>query len=106
MSFHWTITRSVLDDVFEERLRQHLKWGEQNHPDGIGGAGRETYEAIAKQSCERAARDGRVTYAHIFEEEAAEVLAARNPQDLRTELIQVAAVCCAWVEKLSREGAI
>ncbi len=91
-------------DVFVERLHQDARWGEQNHPDGTGGGGRNTWCAIARNSCDRATREGRLTWAHILDEEAAEVLAETNKKKLYIELCQTSAVCVAWMEKLRREG--
>jgi len=36
-------------------------------------------------------------HAHVFEEEAMEVLAEEDPVKLRVELIQVMAVCAKWI---------
>lgn len=69
-------------------------------PDGTGGAGRNTYTTIARNACDRAEREARLTHAHVFEEEAAEVLSETDTAKLRTELIQVAAVCLKWIEDI------
>ncbi|WP_236738615.1 hypothetical protein [Mycobacteroides abscessus] len=59
----------------------------------------------AKFMCEDAFKKGEGTYAHILVEEVSEAIeAATLGQGLRDELIQVAAVAVAWVEKLDREG--
>lgn len=102
--FEWWVTRDCLDDVFKEREQQHLKWGRQDHADGTGGGGRDTWETIARNSCDRATREGRLTWAHILDEEAAEALAETDKERLYIELTQVAAVAVAWLEKLRREG--
>lgn len=62
-------------------------------PDGAPTSGHKTYETIARNSCERAHREGRLTHADVFEEEAAEVLAAETVAERRRELVQVAAMC-------------
>lgn len=80
-------------------------------PDGTGGAGRKTYETIAKNACDRADREGRCTWAHVPEEETAEALAETDPIKLRAELIQVSAVALHWAyildmrEKTKTKGA-
>lgn len=117
------VNTTVLTEVADERARQDAKWGEQNHPDvdhvlmtREGGASparmAEHYElptaGRAKFLCDQAADFGQVTYAHILIEEVAEVVEAAtraSVTELRAELIQVAAVAVAWVEKLDREAA-
>lgn len=99
----------VLTDVLHERARQDAKWGEQNHPDGTG-----PLEAIdhigvtaehARKLCDQEHRAGRGTWAHIAVEELAEALEAADPADLRTELVQTAAVLVAWIEAIDRRAA-
>jgi hypothetical protein len=98
---------SVLAEVHQERSRQDAKWGEQNHPDGTGiTPSISRYEAdVARSECDTAFAEGRGTYKHILLEEVYEALAESDKAKLRTELIQVAAVATAWVEKLDREAA-
>lgn len=115
-------TQGVLAEVLAERQRQEAKWGEQNHPDfdqtlltRPGGCDEERMamqyevptEARGKQLCQGAFEKKQGTYAHILVEEVAEAVGACNapPAKLREELIQVAAVAVAWVEKLDREAA-
>lgn len=93
----------VLSEVFEERARQDEKWGEQNHPDGTGGPLDVHVVETYKFLCERATANGSLRWQHILQEEVAEVCAATG-QDLRGELIQVAAVCVAWVECIDRRA--
>lgn len=106
------IDRLVLAEVYAERCRQDAKWGEQNHPDGTGPnlvwayTGPAAYVAdTAKSECQRLSDEGLVTYADIFLEEVAEAFAESDPNKLRTELIQCAAVAVAWVEKIDRDQA-
>ena len=98
-----SLTPLVLDRVDIERFRQDQKWGEQNHPDGTGGCSQQYWAGVARRDCDRAFAEGRGTYRHILEEEVAEALAESDPEKLKAELIQVAAVAVAWVEKLIRE---
>ena len=105
----------VLAEVFEERLRQDDKWGEQNHPDfdrqvldwskpmihdhyGILQA------QYAKFNCDNAFRSGRPDWISVLIEEVSEVLDCvdRPVSELRDELIQVAAVAVSWVEAIDR----
>ena len=99
-----TPTLSILAEVLAERVRQDAKWGEQNHPDGTGLRADAAMAALAKADCDRAARDGELTYRHILDEEVCEAFAETDPAKLRVELVQVAAVAVAWIEKLDRTG--
>ncbi|QDM56629.1 hypothetical protein SEA_BIG3_47 [Mycobacterium phage Big3] len=94
---------SALTAVETELGRQDGKWGEQNHPDGTGDALFKDLAELAKISCDQAAISGSVTYRHILLEEVWEAMAESDKEKLKTELVQVAAVAVAWVEKLIRE---
>lgn len=96
----------IFEEIAAERRRQIEKFPEEEDglPDGTGGGGRETWERIARQSCERAAREGTLTNTHIFDEETAEAMAATERPKLREELVQVAAVCVKWVQQIDREA--
>ena len=96
----------VLNDIRAERARQDAKWGEQNHPDGTGRSGDPLVAEVVKADCDRAARNGMLTYRHILDEEVAEAFAERDPAKLRAELVQVAAVAVAWIEKIDRDVAV
>jgi hypothetical protein len=95
------MSRRVLGEVEQERARQDLKWGEQNHPNGTGADYEELADA-ARAQCDSAARLGAVTWRHILLEEVCEASAEEDDDNLREELIQVAAVCVAWVEAIDR----
>lgn len=73
-------------------------------PDGKTAEARKTYEKIAKLACERAAREGRLTHAHVFEEECAEALAADTVEERRKELVQVAAMCLKQIWDIDTRG--
>lgn len=113
----------ILREVREERAAQDEKWGEQNHPNGTGGEpGIEpfgycdaadladwlahpspgTLAGFMRHRCEVMFSQGGGTYEAILTEEWAEALSEPDPVKLRAELIQVAAVAVAWVEKLDR----
>jgi hypothetical protein len=97
-----TITR----DVVVERVRQIMKFPKEQRglPDGTGVQGYKTMAEIAKLSCDRAQREGRLTHAHLLEEEAYEALAEDDPVKLREELVQVAAVAFKWIAELDRRA--
>lgn len=112
-------TTGVLDEVFDERERQHAKWGEQNHPDGTGGEPsatrslsdvealreiRRRHAAETKRLCDAAAAEGRCTWRLILREEVDEAVAEDDPEKLRAELIQVAAVAVSWIEAIDRRA--
>lgn len=92
----------VLDEVREERARQHAKWGLQTHRDGTGGASEQLAAAVAKAVCDAALRAKDCTWALILNEEVREAFAETDAAKLRAELIQVAAVAVQWVEAIDR----
>lgn len=103
---------SVVLEVLDERMSQHAKWGQQNWPDFPADitdlAKRADFFGIptedeAKADCEVAFEKHRGTYGHILVEEVAEVFGTTDQASLRQELIQCAAVCTAWVEKIDRD---
>lgn len=96
------LTAEVLEEVAAERTRQDAKWGEQNHPDGTGKSIFADYAGIAKRRCDSAAKSGKLTWAHILEEEFWEALAEDGEEALRMELIQAIAVGVGWVEAIDR----
>lgn len=80
------VRRSLLAEVNAERDRQDAKWG------GIPGI-----ERLDDH-----------TYAAVLGEEFGEVCKAwleRDSDELRIELIQVAAVALAWAEEIANAGA-
>ncbi len=93
----------LLGRVYAERQAQLAKWGRQSHPNG-------TSEALgylataAKHRCDRAVREGNLTWLDILMEEVYEASEATEPGHLSEELIQVAAVCLAWVEDIATHG--
>lgn len=106
---------AILHEIADERIRQDDKWGEQNHPDGTGTtwiedlmpfAWREDRAAhialLAKAQCQREARTGRSTWRGIALEEIAEAFAETDPELLRAELVQAAAVLVNWIGAIDR----
>lgn len=85
-------TLSVSVEVVQERARQNALWGEQNHDSGTWALilGEEFGEA-----CEAALGARFSTNA---------LKAKDHANNLRSELIQVAAVAQAWVEAIDREA--
>ncbi|MDP4506857.1 NUDIX hydrolase [Nonomuraea turcica] len=102
----------VLAEVAAERAAQDERWGMQELPDGTGGARTTAESDLARQETETAApygedggdevpariRDQR----HVLAEEVLEAFAEADPDRLRAELIQVAAVAVKWAQALDR----
>lgn len=110
--------KNVFTEITIEMLNQIEKWGEQNHPcldqtllNRNGGCSIERMtleyeiptENRAKLLCDSAFKRGQVTYAHIAIEEMSEVVSAFDIHKRRVELIQLAAVCVSWIEKIDRD---
>lgn len=113
----------IMKEISLERDAQDEKWGEQSHPDGTGEDNLELlvpyYETafngeLAVVSATQLREEMRArtelafsqdsgTYEMILTEEWAEVLAESDPYKLRKELIQLAAVAVAWIQKLDRD---
>jgi len=110
--------KNVLEEVQLERDRQDKKWGQQNHPclDQVllnreGGCTQlrmaQNYsipsEVMGKQTCDRRFDVGTGTWADIAIEEMCEIVGEFDPVKRREEIIQLAAVCVAWAEKIDRD---
>lgn len=110
----WTSgCRRVLGEVFEERVLQEKRYGDvndmledgtgewvewlkpysHNHAQEIEGFFRDDYEAYQMQH-------GKPTWMHLVREEVAEAFQESDPERLAEELIQVAALCVSWVERI------
>lgn len=110
-------THRILDQVWDERDRQDLKWGpNQAHPFialGVSGPRMtEFYDLptvdMAKERCDRRHKNGIGTWVDILIEEVCEAVdafAQASPAEARVELVQVAAVAVAIVEAIDRDGA-
>lgn len=97
--------REILDLIAAERKRQDEKWGVQDHPDGTSHLLRKTTE-IKRAVCQAAFAGQRGSWRVILDEEVAEAAAEEDPVKLKQELIQVAAVCVAWIESIDRRSAV
>ncbi|MFD5509148.1 hypothetical protein ACFWIB_15405 [Streptomyces sp. NPDC127051] len=94
--------KAFAEELDAERGRQLAKFGDQRHPDGTGRPGDDGLSARARRVCEKAAANRSLTWRQILHEEVREALAESDPAKLRAELIQVAAVCAAWVSDLDQ----
>ena len=110
--------KKIFIEIIDERLRQDEKWGQQDIPclDEVllkrkGGCTTQVMTEIyeiptenrAKQICDINFKRGSGTFAHIAIEEMCEVVSAFDIHERRKELIQLAAVCVAWLEKIDRD---
>ncbi|MFJ2034138.1 hypothetical protein [Streptosporangium sp. NPDC087985] len=93
----------VLADVEAERVAQDAMWGWQEHPDGTGPE-RTAAADQAKRDLEEANAQGGVTWRHILHEEVLEAFAEDDPEALRAELVQVAAVAVKWIQALDQRA--
>lgn len=105
-------TTTVLNDVRNERREQYRRYGtNDNLQDGTGpntrwlgpytGAPANLIEADLRADYEDYEEEtGNPTWVHLVREEMAEAFCEDDPARLRDELIQIAALCVAWVEKL------
>jgi hypothetical protein len=104
-------TQEVLRSVLEERRRQFDKYG--TNADTEDGTGPETrwlgpftgfsaagIEAVLRADYLDFEEEQPVTWVHLVREEVAEAFAESDPERLEAELIQVAALCVSWVEKI------
>jgi hypothetical protein len=95
----------VLAEVQAERERQDAKWGEQNLLDGTGGSGALYVADRYRSVVDEALKTDSATWRDVFLEEAYEALAESEPERLRAELVQVAAVCVKWIAAIDRRQA-
>lgn len=94
----------IAGEIIAERSRQDAKWGEQNHRNGTGGRGSNVQAEALRKLCDDRFRRGEGAWSDILMEEVGEAFAEDDPARLRVELIQVAAVCAAWVECIDRRS--
>ncbi|MFI1562159.1 NUDIX hydrolase [Streptomyces sp. NPDC020490] len=92
-------------DVDAERQRQLAKFGDQHHPDGTGSKSQQDDAERARRWCQDAFGSGYGTWVDILTEEVVEAYAERDRARLRAELVQVAAVCAAWIADLDSRPA-
>ncbi|TMR89003.1 NUDIX domain-containing protein [Nonomuraea basaltis] len=74
----------------------------QELPDGTGGERTVAESDLARRETEAAAGEGVLTWRHVLAEEVLEAFAESDPDRLRAELIQVAAVAAKWAQALDR----
>jgi hypothetical protein len=92
--------KAFAEEIDAERQRQLAKFGEQHHPDGTGLPVYQHSANRYREHADRAAASGVLAWRDVLLEEVYEALAESHTADLRAELLQVAAVCQAWVHDL------
>lgn len=109
-------TMAVLQDVIRERVRQTEEYGD--NADLEDGTSPDTcwllpFTTASATVIESTLRDdyvdfeedaGKPTWVHLIREEVAEAFQESDPKRLAAELIQVAALCVSWVEKIDARG--
>lgn len=104
-------TARVLLDVAAERTRAEELFPDQHLPDGtpenahrIGAAKAlelaEHTRDMFRKVCQDKAAHGTVTWWDVVREEFYEAGAETNPQNLRDELVQLAAMVVRWIEDI------
>ena len=105
----------VISDLANEVERAELKFGRQLEMPSFAtmsltrlGARNPFYgmptEEVAKMECQGAAEQGWCTWGHVLAEEVAEAYNAPTLEELRAELIQVAAVALRWCEAIDHQA--
>lgn len=97
--------RNFAELVDAERARQIEKFGDQRHPILRGRSNQELFEHLAQAMRNTNDDPEQICWITILLEEAYEAGAELDPAKLRTELVQIAAVCQAIITDLDRPGA-
>lgn len=107
----------IMQEILEERYKQDLKWGQQNHP-CLDQAIKKNPHFDGERMCQEykipsqerikfttdiKAKRGDLTWADIALEEFSEVVSEFDIYKRRKELIQLTSVCVAWIEKIDRD---
>ena len=95
-----------LADIVEERFKQIVKFGNPSLKDGTRMWPYADAAALhnRRHEWEVANALGELTWRHVLAEEVAEAFNESDPVALRSELVQCAAVCVAWIEDLDRRS--
>ncbi|UOF80379.1 hydrolase domain protein [Caudoviricetes sp.] len=98
--------KQILGEIETERERQALLWGDQSHLPEVNDfalIGIDTEEKV-KREYRLASQSGEVSFALILREEFVEALRAETPETRREELVQVAAFCLQWIERIDDDS--
>lgn len=107
MSYPRLFTTPGLGDFAEEldaeRARQLAKFGDQRHRDGASTfTNVDLCRTLAEQMRLVNADPAELSWTTILLEEVYEAGAETDPARIRAELVQVAAVCAAWISDIDR----
>ena len=96
--------KCIYELIEEEVKRQQDLWGEQNHPDvpELNGWDWEAKAYSWKQENALRNTTGKLAWDGNLLEEVYEALAESDPEKLKTELVQVAAVAVTWIKCIER----
>src|SRR5688572_25664360 len=92
--------KKFAEAIDAERQAQLAKFGDQKHPDGTGLPVHEHAARRYRDQADRNAQSGVLAWRDVLLEEVYEALAEKDPAALKTELLQVAAVCAAWIHDI------
>ena len=91
----------IFSEIDEEMNRADAKFGPQYElPWGTGGVIFPSYRNTARKQCQDAAESGTCSWQLILQEEVYEAFAETEPELLRAELLQVAAVAVRWIDAI------
>ena len=95
------LEHDIKPDLYRERRAQVAKFGDQAHPDGCLRWHRLATYLEADARYELKAHD-KPNWTAILLEEVGEAIQAgsKSPEELRAELVQVMAVCGAWIHDI------
>jgi hypothetical protein len=93
----------IFSEIVQERMRQHEKWGEQNHPMLNIPFTREAMRNNMKAY--KAINDNgkNPSWFSILMEEVYESFAENEPEKIRAEMLQTSAVAVQIIEYLDRQ---
>jgi hypothetical protein len=100
---------SIMSEVDAEVISQFDQWGEQNHPLSYGDEFRIAYanaEMVYKAMNTARVETNTLTWDGILLEEVYEALGTTDVQQMRAELIQVAAVAVSMADYIDRHSGV
>lgn len=99
----------IFKELEAERIRQDAKFGNQTQNLDVDPTESQEFrlfkEKAARRRCQDDFKNGMGSWQVILQEELMEACAAPDEQSRRTELVQLAAVCVAWIENIDRRAA-
>jgi hypothetical protein len=101
----WQRYQRVFDDVAAERESQVAQWGDQQLPFGTGSDRDQLLARAHRDTTQKHAADGTVTWRDVLLEEVFEAMAESDPHKLRDELVQMIAVGTKMIEDIDRAAA-